>query len=225
MRSVATATLIVLVFLGVRLGSSNFGAVAQGRIYRSAQMRPSTLARTVRDYKIGTVLNLRGSNPKEPWYPAERRASTESGAAQVDVSLASDLWLTRAQARTLLNVLDTCDYPLLIHCQWGSERTGLVSAITELLRPRGSLASARRQFSLYYLYVPAGDGVVMEAHLRRYEQWLCETGKGHSPAQFRHWFTSIYQPGHPSREDWPYDPYPPLVISRPVRQVSQRAND
>lgn len=179
-------------------------------------MPPANLARTVREHRIKTVLNLRGANPDQPWYDAERRTTLDAGAAQIDLSMASDMWLSRRQAQTVVDVLDACEYPILIHCQWGAERTGLVSTIAELLRPGGSLAEARRQFSLYYLYVKAGDGAVMAQHLDRYEQWLQATRRPHSPAQFRHWIAHEFQPGRPSREEWPYDPYPPVIITRPA---------
>src|SRR4051812_41923317 len=171
-------------FVLSRLWVDNFAEVAPGRVYRSAQMPASHLSRAVRDHGIRTVLNLRGANLDQKWYPAERSATLASGATQVDVAMASDMWLSRAQARTLIQLLDTCDYPILIHCQWGAERTGLVAAITELLRPGGSLRGARRQFSPYYLYVKAGDGAVMEEHLDRYASWLQSHGLAHSPDHF-----------------------------------------
>jgi protein tyrosine phosphatase (PTP) superfamily phosphohydrolase (DUF442 family) len=215
----------VLLFLGARLWENNSGTVVPGRIYRSAQMPASDLARAIRGQHIRTVLNLRGPNPQQTWYRSEREATLAAGASHVDFQMASNLWLSRAQAKTLLDVLDRCDYPILVHCQWGAERTGLVSAVTELLRPGGSLASARRQFSAYYLYVPAGDGVVMEGHLDRYERWLHSQRLEHSPARFRHWLADVYQPGHPSRDDWPFDPYPLVIVSRPETQTTRREED
>ncbi|WP_254053548.1 tyrosine-protein phosphatase [Singulisphaera sp. GP187] len=197
--------------------------VQSDRVYRSGQMPAANLARAVRDHRIKTVLNLRGANPDQSWYPAERATTLAAGATQIDLSMASDMWLSRNQARTVLKVLDTCTYPILIHCQWGSERTGLVSAITELLRPGGSLADARRQFSLVYLYVKAGDGAVMERHLDRYEHWLKAGTLAHSPKQFRHWITQEFRPESPSREEWPYDPYPPVIITRPSPAASPTA--
>jgi protein tyrosine/serine phosphatase len=195
--------------------SNNLAVVQRDRIFRSGQMPAGNLARAVRDHRIKTVLNLRGANPEQAWYPAERATTLAAGATQVDLSMASDMWLSRNQARTVINVLDTCSYPVLIHCQWGAERTGLVSAIAELLRPGGSLADARRQFSLYYLYIKAGDGAVMERHLDRYEQWLQEGKLAHAPEQFRRWIAHEFRPESPSREEWPYDPYPPVIITRP----------
>ena len=112
----------------------NFGEVQPGRIYRSGQMPASALARTIRDHEIKTVLNLRGSN-KDGWYSAERKATLDAGATQIDIAMSSCIWMSRAQLRTVIETLDTAEYPMLIHCQWGAERTGLVSAFAELLRP------------------------------------------------------------------------------------------
>ena len=62
--------------------------------------------------------------------------------------MSSCVWMSHAQLRTVIDTLDTAEYPLLLHCQWGAERTGLVSAFTELLRPGSTLEEARAQFSI-----------------------------------------------------------------------------
>src|SRR5580658_5771176 len=40
----------------------NFHSVSEGRVYRSAQMNAYTLAETIREQGIRTVVNLRGDN-------------------------------------------------------------------------------------------------------------------------------------------------------------------
>ena len=104
---------------------------------------------------------------------------------------------------------------MLIHCQWGAERTGLASAFAELLRPGSTLDDARAQFSIRYLFVRFNDGKIMAEHLDQYERWLAERGWTHDPAHFRRWVADGFRPQAPSREQWPYDPYPLVVISRP----------
>ena len=192
----------------------NFGEIQHGRIYRSGQMPAAALARTIRDYKIKTVLNLRGSN-QDAWYSAERRATLDAGATQVDIAMSSCIWMSRAQLRTVVRTLDTAEYPMLIHCQWGAERTGLISAFAELLRPGSTLADARAQFSVRYLFLPIRDGKIMAEHLAQYERWLAARGWTHEPEHFRRWVDEGYRPQLPNREQWPYDPYPLVVISRP----------
>ncbi len=192
----------------------NLGEVQPGRIFRSGQMPASALTRTIRDHRIRTVLNLRGGNNGE-WYRQEQKATLGAGATQVDLAMSSCMWLSRDRLRTVVRTLDTAEYPILIHCQWGSERTGLVSAVAELLRPGGTIASARAQFSILYLFARIGDGKVMAEHLDQYERWLAAKGRSHEPSLFREWVAHGYRPGFPSSENWPHDPYPLVVITRP----------
>ena len=178
-------------------------------------MSSARLSTTIREHGVKTVLNLRGPNPDQDWYRAERDATTAAGATQVDVSLSSCIWMSRVQLRTLVKALDEASRPLLIHCAWGSERTGLVSAIAELLREGSTLDDARAQFTIRYLYVPVGDGRIMSQAIDQYEAWLNAQGIGHRPEAFRRWAESGYRPGNPSREAWPYDPYPLIVVTPP----------
>jgi protein tyrosine phosphatase (PTP) superfamily phosphohydrolase (DUF442 family) len=180
-------------------------------------MPTSALARTIRDHHVKTVLNLRGAN-KSSWYEAERATTVEAGATQVDIPMSSCIWMSRAQLRTLIETFDSAEYPLLIHCQWGAERTGLAAAFAELLRLGSTIADARKQFSIRYLFLRVNDGKIMAEHLDQYEQWLQAGGLTHTPATFRRWVDEGFKPMIPSREQWPYDPYPLVVITRPESQ-------
>jgi protein tyrosine phosphatase (PTP) superfamily phosphohydrolase (DUF442 family) len=212
----AAAIAIPLLFcVAWNQANHNFGVVQPERVYRSGQMPASALAQILRERQIKTVLNLRGSNPFESWYRNEISTTRAACATHVDVAMSSCLWMSRVQLRALVQALDTVEYPLLIHCAWGSERTGLVSAFAELLRPGGTLDDARAQFSIRYLFVRVNDGKVMAEHLDQYENWLLERGIKHEPANFHRWVDEGFQPGHPSREDWQYDPYPLVVLARP----------
>ncbi len=214
---VATALLVIAAALiGWRWSNGNVGTVQPGAIYRSAQLSADSLEHLIELKKIKTVLNLRGPNPEENWYQKERAAVLQSGATLVDLPLASDYWLTFEQAETILQILDESERPLLIHCQFGSERTGLVSAIAELIRPGGSPENAAAQFTPYYLFLPVQDGLVMRGHLDQYTYWLDESGARHSPSRFRDWIRDHYRPGTPNRSQWPYDPYPLRVVTKPT---------
>jgi len=215
MRLTATIVVLAIGFVAWDQVNHNFGQVQPGRIYRSGQMPAAALTQTVRKYRIKTVLNLRGSNPSRPWYRDELTATLEAEATHIDVAMSSCLWMSRPQLRTLIQTLDTADYPLLIHCAWGSERTGLVSAFAELLRPGSTLDDARSQFSIRYLFVRVNDGKVMAEHLDQYECWLRNCHMEHTPNNFRRWVNEGFRPLPPSREQWLYDPYPLVVVNRP----------
>jgi protein tyrosine phosphatase (PTP) superfamily phosphohydrolase (DUF442 family) len=218
LRVLAAMVVAGLLFVAWDQATHNFGEVQRNRIYRSGQMPASALTRTIRDHQIRTVLNLRGTN-KDPWYAVERATTLEAGATQVDIPMSSCVWMSRAQLRTLIATLDTAEYPILIHCQWGAERTGLASAFAELLRPDSTIEDARGQFSIRYLFVRVNDGKIMAEHLDQYERWLRDHGSTHAPATFRHWVEDGFQPMIPNREQWPYDPYPLVVVTRPAGQA------
>lgn len=207
---------LVAGFVAWRSAAGNFAVVEPGAIYRSAQLGPERLGELIRARGIRTVVNLRGPNPSVAWYRDEVAATLAAGASQVDIPLASDQYLSRHQARTLLETLETSERPLLIHCQFGAERTGLACAMAELLRPGRSLEDARAQFSVYYLFLPVQDGAIMIGHLRAYEAWLATIGRPHAPELFRRWMAEEYVPGSPSREEWPFDPYPLRLVTGPA---------
>jgi protein tyrosine/serine phosphatase len=218
-RNLASALVILVlaaaVAVGIRRQSGNFGAVVAGQIYRSGQMSCDQLKRTLDEYRIRTVLNLRGPNSQSAWYRAERETTLQAGAMQIDVAMASDQWLSRDQARAIVEILDRCEKPMLIHCEWGAERTGLISAFARLLERGTTFEQARAEFSVTYLFLPVRDGLKMRGHLDRYARWLADRQTSHSPEAFRAWIASGYRPGAPCRELWPYDPYPLATISRP----------
>ncbi len=200
----------------------NFGTVKPGDFYRSGQMTGRSLAGKLREHGIRTVLNLRGSHPESPWYTAERTATLEAGATQVDIPLSSCEWMSKAQARAVLEVLETADRPILVHCFHGSERTGMISAFAELLRPGSTIGDAERQFSAWHMYFGLGDGVVTHQHLELYERWLQGQSLDHSPDRFRRWLSAEYQPGEPGRERWKFDPYPLVVTTKGIKRVADR---
>jgi protein tyrosine phosphatase (PTP) superfamily phosphohydrolase (DUF442 family) len=212
---IASVVILVSLYVAWDQATYNFGRVQPGRIYRSGQMPAAALARTIREYHIKTVLNLRGENLGESWYRDELKAARGAGATHIDIAMSSCIWMSRVQLRALVDTIESAEYPLLIHCAWGSERTGLAAAFAELLRPGSTLADARAQFSIWYLFVRANDGKMMAEHLDQYGRWLLACHLEHDPANFRRWVNEAFQPGTPGREEWPYDPYPLVVLRRP----------
>jgi protein tyrosine phosphatase (PTP) superfamily phosphohydrolase (DUF442 family) len=215
--------LVIGLVLGYFLGFwDNFGTVKPGDFYRSGQMKGPALAKKLREHGIKTVLNLRGSHPESSWYADERASTLEAGATQVDIPLSSCEWMSKAQAKAVLEVLETAERPILVHCFHGSERTGMVSAFAELLRPGSTFRDAENQFSVRHMYFGLGDGIITHQHLELYESWLKGQSLEHKPDHFRRWLSTGYQPGQPCREAWNYDPYPLVVVTRGIHRVADR---
>ncbi len=219
LRIVVISIVIPGVFIGTRWMTGNYGTVIPGRIFRAAQPTPKLIANAIQHDGIKTVLNLRGANPDQSWYVKEKTATLAAGATLIDFAMSSDQWLSREQTKTLVDILDKCEYPILIHCEWGAERTGLVAAICTLLKDGSTLNQGKREFSAYYMFLPVKDGLTMRGHLDLYEQWLSDRNENHSPERFRNWLTRAYKPRSPSREHWPCNPYPLKVVTRPRMEV------
>lgn len=223
------ATLVCLIvlppalFAGWRYLSGNFGTIIPGEFYRSAQLSPRDLAAALRDFRVKTVVNLRGHNPDAPWYHAEVAETLAAGATQIDIALSSSEWMSREQALALLEVLETCERPVLIHCWRGAERTGMTAAFVQLLQPDSTVERAAAEFGLKYLFLPLGDGKTTIRHFEQYVRWLRDAGREHSPDTFREWVARHYVPGVPGRWQWPHDPYPLTVVTRPG--TAARRND
>lgn len=127
---------------GVRpnLDPKNFGAVDEGRVYRSGQLTPAAMRRVVEKHRIKTVIDLgsywaadRLTDPQGE--ERNRRAAAAMGVRRYVMPLYGDgtgnvNWYVHA-----LRVMnDPSRQPVLVHCGAGSERTGLAAILYERLR-------------------------------------------------------------------------------------------
>ncbi len=193
---------LILVGLGVAaeaarvFAGSNRHTVIPGRVYRSAQPSADDLREQIETVGIRTVLNLRGSSlaPPADWYADELTVTHAMGVSQEDFTLSAYLPPPPAEIRRLVEVLDQTEYPVLVHCKQGADRTGLVSAIALLLYTDASVNEARRQLWPWTGHIPLGKTAAMGRVLTQYENWLAGRGENHSPDRFRNWLLSVYTP-------------------------------
>jgi hypothetical protein len=173
----------------------NLHAVIPGRVYRSAQLSGDTLEKIVGTYGIRTVVNLRGPCDPLPWYLEESRATHRLGVAQEDISLSAGRLPSVHEMRRLLEVLDRTEYPILLHCFRGADRTGLASAVVLLLHTETGWTRARSQLGLRYGHLPLGRPTYLDRFFDLYTEWLPQQGSDHTPALFRRWIEQDYCPG------------------------------
>jgi protein tyrosine phosphatase (PTP) superfamily phosphohydrolase (DUF442 family) len=170
----------------------NFGVVDPGQVYRSAQPLDG-LAKLIADRKIATVLNLRGGSDVDPWYSAEVDATRRLGVDFYDLPLVATIRPSRKQLLSVLDVLDRCKYPLLIHCKSGSDRTGLVSGLYLMSCKEVSPERAEGAFSLYYGHVPLFGTRHLHEPFREYAKWLQLHQLTHTSKRLRSWIARDYQ--------------------------------
>jgi protein tyrosine phosphatase (PTP) superfamily phosphohydrolase (DUF442 family) len=172
----------------------NWHTVIPGQVYRSAQLSHDQILDAVHDAGIRTVVNLRGTCPDFDWFEGESRATRDTDACQEDVSLSACRLPAPDELRRLVDVIDHAEYPILLHCRQGVDRTGLASALVLLLRTDATPVEARRQLSLRYGHVKIGPTWCMLRFFDLYDAWLQREGRTHSPASIREWADGGYCP-------------------------------
>ncbi|QDU19102.1 tyrosine-protein phosphatase [Urbifossiella limnaea] len=195
---------------------TNRHAVVPGRVYRSAQLSPAGLTDEIAEHGIRTVVNLRGTCPDVPWYLAEARATVATDVNLEDVSLSAKRLPSPSEIRRLVEILDRTEYPILLHCQQGADRTGLAAAAVLLLHSDATLGQARRQLWPRYGHVNAGRTAAIDRFFDFYEAWLAARNEPHSRERFRQWATAEYCPGPYRARLTLIDPAPAYPAARGV---------
>lgn len=175
--------------------ASNWHALVPGRVYRCAQLSHDEFVKRIRAYGIRTVVNLRGCCPDFDWYLAEARATSEQDIAQEDITFSANRLPPPDELHRLIEVIDRAEYPFIVHCRQGVDRTGLAAAVILLLTTDTPCADARGQLGLRYGHVSFGPTRAMTQFLDLYEHWLAVHGVQHSRDAFRRWAVYEYCPG------------------------------
>ncbi len=200
---------------------NNFGIVDAGRLYRSAQPK-GDLDATIRERGLASVLNLRGGSPSDWWYADEVRDCRDHDVDFYDLPLSAGRRPTRRELLVLLDLFERCEYPLLVHCKSGADRTGLVSAVYALSvlgRPPGRSQNA---FSIWYGHVPLFGPERLHEPLDEYAAWLQARALTHTPERFRRWVERDYRSGDPADEPDAND-IPPALLPGPRAELAAAA--
>jgi len=164
----------------------NFHVVSPGRVYRSRQMSSRALARVIPECGIKTILNLRGENGSSSWYRAETNTAGQLIVKHFDFALSAGREVTDPEIENILTIIRTSPKPVLIHCQAGADRTGLISALY-LYGIEGKAADeAGRELSIRYGHFPYlfwGNTGAMHYSFRRYVSNHANHAKSSLPPQ------------------------------------------
>jgi hypothetical protein len=188
--------LIVILSIAARaLLGGNLHTVVPGLIYRSAQPSAAELETICRDKGIRTVINLRGCGAPMDWYLAECRVTQRLNVSQENIDMSATRLPSPSEVRRLVEVLDHCEYPILIHCLCGADRTGLASTIAKLLRTDADLPDALQELTINFGHVRIGKAAQLDRFFQLYADWLAERRIMHTPDGFREFVADGYCPG------------------------------
>lgn len=128
----------------------NFRVIEDRRAYRCAQLDAESLSLVFDTYGIRTVINLRGENEGVGWYDNERAAAEKAGVTLVSIRMSAGELPPRGELLKLYDAFQTAQYPILIHCQSGADRTGAASAIWRMVVRGDSREAAMTELSPLY---------------------------------------------------------------------------
>jgi protein tyrosine/serine phosphatase len=141
-------------YAGVIRYFGNVHVVEEGRLYRSARLERDQLEHVIRRFGIKSILNVRGEASGEAWYENEISVSKNLHLAHFDYGLSAGDPVTMVQIKEIIKIMREAPKPILVHCEGGADRSGLVSALflAEIDNlPAGEAAS---QLSMLYGHFP-----------------------------------------------------------------------
>ena len=135
--------LIVMMISGVLGGYAyrqhhrykHFAVHEPGKLYRCGWVEADVMQELVQTYRVKTVLNLCRPGEMGPTRADEERRAVESaGAKLIELSLPDTADPYDPQIEPHKSVLlDPANYPMIIHCQHGVNRTARTIAMYEVL--------------------------------------------------------------------------------------------
>ncbi|MCB9880165.1 MAG: tyrosine-protein phosphatase [Planctomycetes bacterium] len=102
--------------------------IAGTKSLRAPQPTVDELEWAIRAHGIKTIICLRAPAAGQPWYDAEVAACARLGVRHVALGW-SALGTDDDRIEAFIDVLNTCDGPVLLHCRSGHDRTSLAAAI------------------------------------------------------------------------------------------------
>ena len=112
----------------------------------------------------------------------------------------------RSDLLRLIDVMNRCEYPLLIHCKSGADRTGLATTIYRMVVLKEPPEKALAAFTIYHSHVPIFGPERLHEPIDEYAAWLTNHGLPHTPERFRNWVLNTYESDDPSVEPPPVAP-------------------
>lgn len=160
--------------------------------WRSAQPAPHHI-RWMAKRGVKTVINLRGDQSfGTRWL--EEQACKKHGLKLVDLTLRSRAAPEREEFRAVRDVLQSVEFPILLHCKSGADRAGLMSVLVQHLHHGMPIEQARKQLSLRFGHVRHADTGVLDYV---FECYLADNAE--TPIAFWDWMETKYDPAEINR--------------------------
>ena len=155
--------------------------------YRSAQPSPSLFLK-FKNKGIKTIINLRGSRD-DLVDQMERRVCNNLNLNLIEFKLHSRGAPTIQQIKQSRELFKKIEYPVLIHCKSGADRTGLMATLYLIFKGI-DINTAKSQLSFKYLHVRLAKSGILDHFFDNYVNYLLNNGK----FSFWEWSDRVYRP-------------------------------
>ena len=126
--------------------------VLPGQMYRSNQPYPYQIKRDIKNFKIKSIINLRGKRHCSSYY-LEKNICTLENIKIYNFPISSRDIPDKSKLIGFKKLLDQVEYPCLMHCKSGADRAGLAAALYLIYKKNYSLEEASRELSLKHLHI------------------------------------------------------------------------
>ena len=158
-----------------------------GGMHRANQPSPKRIEQLAA-MGIKTILNLRGESPKG-YYLLEKEACEAHGITLIDYRMYSRDVHTVEKILGARDLFDKIEYPCVMHCKSGSDRTGIMGVLYRYYKMGDPIRDAMEQLSFSYLHVKAGKTGMLDHFFQTYLDFIA-----HTPIDFTQWVKKVYDP-------------------------------
>ena len=163
-----------------------------GGMYRENQPSPKRIA-LLAEEGIKTILNLRAESPKG-FYLLEEEACQQHGIKLVNFRVYSRDVHTREKIRAAKALFPTLEYPVMMHCKSGADRTGFMGVLYRHFHMGDSIEQAMEQLSFKYLHIKEGKTGMLDFFFNDYLKYAAQEKENGRDAEFIEWVETVYEP-------------------------------
>ncbi|WP_040727885.1 dual specificity protein phosphatase family protein [Thiomicrorhabdus sp. Kp2] len=157
------------------------------KAYRSNHPSGSFLRKMQKNHGLKTVISMRKANTSAS-YILEKEACDKLGIKMINHPMSSRKLPKKEMILKAKELLETVEYPILIHCKSGADRAGLMSVFYMHFVEKQPIEEAVKQLSMRFGHFRWADTGKLDFFFDHFFEYK----KTHPDIEFLDWVTNIY---------------------------------